>query len=82
MKTDIKNLLKNINRACDAAVTVDAESIKIEIQKLKEKLNAQIFASDDLAADITLNRMVQLKAIVMCIDCEIDIKRIKKELQE
>ena len=82
MKTDIKNLLKNINRACDAAVTVDAESIKIEIQKLKEKLNAQIFASDDLAADITLNRMVQLKAIVMCIDCETDIKRIKKELQE
>ena len=82
MELSVKNLLKNINRACDAAVTVDAESIKIEIQKLKEKLNAQIFASDDLAADITLNRMVQLKAIVMCIDCEIDIKRIKKELQE
>lgn len=81
MKADIKNLLKNVNRAYDAAVTVDVESIKIEIEKLKEKLNAQIFASDDLAADITLNRMVQLKAIVMCIDCEIDIKRIKKELQ-
>lgn len=82
MKADVKNLLKNVNHACDAAVTVDTESIKIEIEKLKEKLNAQIFASDDLAADITLNRMVQLKAIVMCIDCEIDIKRIKKELQE
>lgn len=81
MNADIKNLLENVNRACDAAVTVDVESIKAEIEKLREKLNAQIFASDDLAADLTLNRIVQLKAIVMCIDCETDIKRIKTELQ-